>query len=235
MNTPSNFRQIAYSDGYIHEYKKIEQSPKIQKQLYIEELPVLSFEIENNQKFNISKYKKIIKYVFKRLLMFMIHLGLISLFEIIFFFKIVSQYENQAILNLIGGFFNNQQENCQLLNSTQKAIFTEVFSYLFNVTEINNNSLESYNNRKSYNYELYLKSWYYFIAIVLINIFLMIVKFYYKIKINLKKICMDNLFMIIILGIYEYIFLKSIILQYNTISGNEVIKFISDKYTSCLT
>jgi len=232
MTTENNFRQITYSDSFIYDYKKMDSSSKKQNQLYIEIAQINNLEIETNNKFN--KYNKIPKYVFKRLLMFMIHLGLISLFEIIFFFSIVSQYESESVLNLIGGFFKDQDEKCQSLNLTQKEIFTDIFTYFLNITYINSQSKKAYNIRKTYNYQLYLKSWYYFIGIMLINILLLFIKCYYKIKINLKKIFLDNLFMILILGIYEYLFLKTIILQYDTISGNEVSEFIVTKYSKCL-
>ena len=84
------------------------------------------------------------------------------------------------------------------------------------------------------NDNLFVNAWMYFLIIIGIDIVLLLIKFYYKIKINFKKIILENITMILILGIYEYIFFKSIILLYQNISKNELIKLIVGQFDTCL-
>jgi hypothetical protein len=136
--------------------------------------------------------EKILKYLFKRSLMFITHLTLISLFEILFFFTFISVYEDKALLNVISGFTKNVPEQCSTLNNNQREIFTYIFNMIVNSTNINDNAKNALNDRLSYNKTLFIKSWIYFAVIFGINLILLIIKFVYKIKINLLKILSDN-------------------------------------------
>jgi hypothetical protein len=176
---------------------------------------------------------KILKYLFKRSLMFMTHLTLISLFEILFFFTFISVYEDGALLNVISSFTKNVPEQCSSLNNNQKEVFTFIFNMLVNTTDINSSANSALNERLVYNKTLFVKSWIYFAVIFGINIILLAIKFIYRIKVNLLKILSDNLFMIIILGIYEYIFFTTIILKYDTISTPELAQNIVNKFDNC--
>ncbi len=178
--------------------------------------------------------KNILVYLQKKLFMFMIHLTLISIFEIIFFFSIVSTYENKAITSVIVGFLSSVPRYCNELNYQEKFNFSNIFNSLVNTTQININSDYSAVKRKSFNNELFINAWMYFLVIIGIDIFLLIVKYIYKIKINFRKIILDNFGMIIILAIYEYMFFKSIILLYENISQNELIKLMVNQFNTCL-
>lgn len=178
--------------------------------------------------------KNILVYLQKKLFMFMTHLTLISIFEIIFFFSIVSTYENKAITSVIVGFLNSVPTYCNELNYQEKLNFSNIFNSLVNISQIDINSNHSAVKRKSFNDKLFVNAWMYFLVIVAIDIFLFIVKYIYKIKINFKKIMLDNFGMILILAIYEYMFFKSIILLYENISQNELIKLMVNQFNTCL-
>jgi hypothetical protein len=168
-------------------------------------------------------------YIFKRLIMFLMHLSLIGLFEIIFFFTIVSVEENNAILKIINNFTNNIPNLCSNLNFTQKLEITYIFNEIFNVSSINNNANFALQQRQSYNNNLFIYSWLYFVGIIIINAVLLIFNYKLKLRIKIKKILLDNLIMIIILGLYEYLFFKTIIMNYEAISTHEKSKKIKEK------
>lgn len=178
--------------------------------------------------------KNIMIYVLKKLFMFMFHLTLISIFEIIFFFFIVSIFENKGIIGIINNFFNQVPGICNNMNFYQKEYFTNVFNSIVNTTVVNENSIIASTSRIIYNNKLFLNAWIYFLIIIGIDILLLIIKICYKIKINFKKIILENIAMIVILGIYEYLFFKSIILLYKNISQDELIKLIMEEFTNCL-
>ena len=193
--------------------------------------PLSVYKNTNN---NSNKYYSIKYYIFKRLLMFMIHLGLISIFEIFFFFYIISQYEDNALISLINTYTQNIPFMCKSFNTTEKIFFTYVFDSFVNKTIIINTANDAYNQRKIENNNLLLLSIYYFLGVTLINIILLVIKFFYKIKINFKRILLDNLFMIIMLGLYEYLFFKTVILQYRSISSDELTLNIVNNFNNCL-
>lgn len=178
--------------------------------------------------------KNMLIYFLKKLFMFMFHLSLISIFEIIFFFTIVSVYENEAIVSIIINFFSGVPNMCNNMSLSQKEYFTNVFDSIINVTQITDDANISYINRKNFNNKLFVNAWMYFLVIISIDIFLILIKIYYKIKINFKKIILENIVMILILAIYEYMFFKSIIFLYQNISQNELLNLIVKEFDTCL-
>lgn len=200
---------------------------------YIAENNINNYKWSNKIKKLIPSKKKLV-YALKKLFMFMIHLSLISIFEIIFFFSIVSIYENEAITGVIINFFNNVPTLCQNFDYEEKMNFTQVFNLLVNTTQIDMKANESAINRKDFNHRLFVNAWMYFLIIIGIDIVLFVIKCLYKIKINFKKIFLENLVMIFILAIYEYMFFTSIILLYKNISQNELIKLIVQQFNMCL-
>jgi hypothetical protein len=178
--------------------------------------------------------KKIINYIFKRLIMFMIHVSLIALFEILFFFYIVSVYEDKALINLISEYTRSVPNICNNMSYQQKEYITMFFNKYINKTNIIINANISYILRTIYNNKLYISSWMYFVGIFIINLFFLGINYFMKLNINLFKILLDNIFMIIILGIYEYIFFYTIILKYENISYNELTLTMVNSFDLCI-
>lgn len=248
LNSPTWYRNNYFEKE--NNFLENKETTEYVKPLFIEKSPIkysVLIDEEVAEKIHENKIKKcinrmnkfipnknILVCILKKLFMFMIHLTLISIFEIIFFFSIVSTYENKAITSVIVSFFNSVPSYCNELNYQEKFNFTNIFNLLVNTTQININSNYSADERKSFNNTLFVNAWMYFLVIIGIDIFLFIVKYIYKIKINLKKIILDNFGMIIILAIYEYMFFKSIILLYENISKNELIKLMVGQFNTCL-
>ncbi len=219
------YRQYSYSESCI-QYIKDNTSNDLEIPLI--KNPPIKENIENKKKSN-----KLF-YLLKRFIMFMFHLSLISVFEIFFFFNIVSQYENNALTGLINDFTNKIPNSCLSLNNTQKVYFTKIFNNLVNITDIDIQSQNSYINRIEYNHKLVTLAWTYFGIICAINILLLAINYYFKLKIKLFKIIIDNIFMIIILGLYEFLFFKTIIIKYENTSDNELNKYIINQFDNCL-
>ncbi len=231
FNSPNNIESDE-QEYFLNEntnYKKVFNIENDEQKNEIKNISIWSNKIKS---FMPDKKKRI--YLLKKLFMFMIHLSLISIFETIFFFYIVSKYENEAITGVIINFFKGIPNFCYNLNHGEKTNFTQVFNSLVNITQIDAKANYSTLNRKLFNDKLFVNAWLYFLIIVGIDIVLFVIKFLYKIKINFKKIFLENFGMIIILGIYEYIFFQSIILLYENISQNELIKLIVGQFYTCL-
>ena len=202
------YRPLSFSEGNMYDFI---ESPKIT-------IPII--EKPNNKYFN---------YVFSRLLMFTIHIALIAMFEIIFFFEIVSSYENNGFYSLINDFMKPVIREYNVLNNTEQILFNEIFHSIINETSLDLQYIKSKDKRKDFNEKLKLKAWIYSIVIVLFSFLLIIINFYKKYKVKLKKIMSDNILMILFLGLYEYLFFKTIILHYIFVDSNELLYFIVQK------
>ena len=235
----------ASSNNNLHKYNyhrlinSVEFNDEQQKKYVENEVSVVTW---NTRIFGVGMYclkkitpsKNTLVYFLKKIFMFMFHLSLISIFEIIFFFTIVSVYENNAITDIVIDFFDKVPNTCNNMTLIQKEYFTSIFDSIINITEVDNNANKSYIDRKHFNNKLYVNAWMYFLIIIGIDIILLLIKFHYKIKINYKKIILENIVMISILAVYEYMFFKSIILFYQNISRDELIKSIIGEFDTCL-
>lgn len=195
---------------------------------------IIVFNIENDDTFfKKIKKNKYIKSIIKKLLIFLIHLNLIALFETLFFIFIVSKHEETAIYNVINSYSNNILTLCDNLNVTEKIYMSNLFNYTYEYNQLKNLSNISYEIRSLHNNKLFNLAWTYFFIISSINCFLLFIKCILKLKIKIKKIMCDNLVMIFILAIYEYLFFKNIISNYDNISKNELSKNIYDQFNTC--
>jgi len=68
----------------------------------------------------------------------------------------------------------------------------------------------------------------YCIWVILLFLLLLSMNIYFKEKIKFTMILLDNLIMICILGIYEFLFFKNIVFKYMLMSTNELIKNMVD-------
>jgi hypothetical protein len=197
-------------------------------------------------------------FIFKRFMMFIMHLSLISIFEIIFFFSVIVSYENLSMTNVVDTFSGIIVSKCSYFNITEKYIFSKIINSFVNITELKNDASNSLNQRNIENYIVLGYAWMYFAIITGISLLTIIInflnyKFFYlenqeltqpliisediklnKKHVNLIKIIMDNIIMIILLGLYEYLFFKTVILKYQPISNNELIIYFYNKLAPCL-
>ena len=93
-----------------------------------------------------------------------------------------------------------------------------------NETVINTNALSDKNLREETNNRLFHLSLVYYIVVICVFLFVLILNCVLKKKIDFIMILIDNLIMISILGIYEYLFFQNIIFKYLTLGPNELIK-----------
>jgi hypothetical protein len=177
--------------------------------------------------------KNLLTYILKKALLFIFHLLLISIFEIVFFFNVVVKYENTALYNLADEYINPIISSCQMLNQTDKIIFNDIFNYLVNVSSINHSGYTELNQINLYNNHIVLLAWTYVIVLSIIFLILLGLNVYFKHKIKIYKIVLDNIFMIACLGLYEYMFFNTIIIKYRNIDSSILTKYVVDKINNC--
>ena len=172
-----------------------------------------------------------IEYTINKLIMFMQHLFLITMFELIFFFNYVTKYEDNALISVFNSLTESIVNSCSNLNDQSKMIVDDIFKLFVNTTQVNENAMKSYNSRMVVNNSLMVKAISYFIGVLGINIMLICGnKCTINKKINYKEIIIDNLIMITLLGIYEYIFFSNIVFKYLSISNDEIFQNFQNKF-----
>jgi hypothetical protein len=210
MSKLYKLRPKSFSEGH----GIINQFPKSEEIINYSEIPE---SVNPIVKTNIL-YTKIIGFLF--------HLVLISVFEVIFFNYYIIQYENNAIISLVNQLATPIINSCNTLSPINKIRVDDFIDVFINETTINSNAISDYNIRQEFNQKLYIKSIYYCLGVILVFFMSLFSNIYFKQKIDFLMVILDNIVMISILGIYEYIFFSNIIFKYMTISPNELIKII---------
>ncbi len=237
-----NYRPSSYSESYLdkidYQIKKIDSSSALNNsdsndlnyielgENYSPKIKIITKEEKNPDSWWHFAYRRAISFIF--------HLFLISFFEILFFFTVIVSNENQALYNIADAYVSPIVGYCQNLNQTDRSIFINIFNYVVNATNINDYANQDYQTRKSYNNQITLLAWLYVIIIFCILTFLTVFnKYYLKIKINYKKILLDNFCMIILLGLYEYMFFNTVVIKYENIDSYILTQYVVNKIDSC--
>ena len=224
LSDPKNkFRPKSFSEGYgiVNEFPKHDQL--IINNDYVEIPDITQPIIDNTQIVNNKDYVEIL---YNKYIGFLFHLLLIATFELIFFNYYIIQFEIESLIKLTDQLINPIINSCNTLSNTSKIIVDDFINIFVNETVINNNAKNDLNARNIFNHNLMVKSIYYYLGVIIVFILSLSINLYLKRKIDFRMIILDNIIMICILGIYEYIFFKNIIFKYNMISPNELIKNI---------
>jgi hypothetical protein len=220
MKSPKS-RPKSFSEGY----DVSNQFPK-HDELFINQIYDEISEQSSEEKKDIIPKPNMVGIIYVKMIGFLFHLVLISIFEVIFFNYFIIQYEDNALISLTDQLISPILNSCQVLSNTSKTIVDDFINIFINETTINNNALSDYNIRHNYNYKLYIYSIEYCIGTILAFFMLLSMNYFFKQKIDYLMIILDNMTMICILGVYEFIFFKTIIFKYMTISPHELVKNI---------
>jgi hypothetical protein len=213
-------RPFSYSEGYVSELK-------IPNDITSNLLSINTIDSSIQLEATVVNKNEYIELILNKLISFTFHLLLIAGFEIIFFNFFILNYENNSLISLGNQIVQPIINTCSNVSNNSKLIIDDFINLYINQTIVNNNAYNDYINRIYVNKLLLYKSVYYFVGILCFFIGLVITNFYYfNQKIKFAVIIIDNIIMISILGIYEYIFFKTIIFKYVMITSNELIKII---------
>ena len=150
------------------------------------------------------------------------HLTLISVFETLFFFFYVSTMEDSGIQRTVGGFVNGAVTACVNFTEPEKVIVNDLLSALINATSVIQTGEQTYTTRMAYNRNLLNQAWIYVGG--LSGFFMMLVGLAQcqKIRIKWRSVIFENMLMITLLALYEYVFFITIITPYQPVTANEI-------------
>jgi hypothetical protein len=153
-------------------------------------------------------------------LRFSFHLSLISLFETIFFWNFISKSEDQALINVINGYTSGIVSSCRNLTVPDKNVVAGLIALLLNQTMAAD--ISAIDKRNAFNQVLIRTSWIYFGGITALFAALSVSNHICKNAVNWRNLILENLTLVALLGLYEWMFFSTIVLKYQSISIQEL-------------
>lgn len=181
----------------------------------------------------IKKFKGITSinnFKFNTMLYLVLHLSIIIIFEIFFYFLYVIKKEYELFDYLIDDITNNDYYH---LNDTTKVIISNFLKNMTNLNYINYKAIQDKNNRINTKNELFHNSL--IIVGILSSISISIISFgLLKNKIKLRCLILDLFIILCMISVFEYVFFTNIISHIKPVSTyellNTIIKGILNNY-----
>jgi hypothetical protein len=160
-----------------------------------------------------------------------LHIFIMVVFEIYFYFNYVIEMEREAFISKINAYFSylyKSDPSYSNIDDYKKDIFYQIINLNYTQTQLNNvhdEYIESLNEQNELYNKLLTKACYIagFIGLILVILFLNAI--YNNKVIKWRWIIVENILMLIFLGLFEYVFFVNIIMHYNPITDAE-LKYI---------
>jgi hypothetical protein len=159
---------------------------------------------------------------------FLFHITLISIFESIFFFTYVSSLEDKGILNTIQDYVNPLLQGCWNWTVEDRTLLNTIL----NTTALDQQAIIASNNRAAINTILFNRSWIYVGSLAGATALLTGILLWNKSPPDWKKLLTEQFSMVLLLGVYEWIFFRTIVLPYKAISSIEVNQYVVQELDS---
>lgn len=156
------------------------------------------------------------------LLRFLFHITLISIFESVFFFLYVSTLEDNGIQLTISDLTGRFLSSCSNLTPFEKNITNDLLFLFVNASQIIQNGDMAYDQRYATNTHLFNRSWIYVGSLGGLFSILTLYAIFRKIKIVWKELLLENIGLVTMLGVYEYMFFSTIIFPYTPVTAAEI-------------
>jgi hypothetical protein len=158
----------------------------------------------------------------KRAISFLFHILLISIFETLFFFLFISKSEDMGIQNTINGYVEGVVSQCSGWSKNESAVITDILVLFLNASEILSAASRAGKQRRYYNFMLEVQAWVYVLILMLVFTITALAYSIRNVPIKWKSVVIDNVCMILLLGLYEYFFFRTIIYKYQSLSDSEL-------------
>jgi hypothetical protein len=161
-------------------------------------------------------------------LRFSIHLFLISVFETLFFWLYVSRSEDRALIGLVNTYMTGLLDSCATMTPVQRATTNDIISALINVTTVDSEGAAAAAIRTTYNDILFRNSWLYISALFILCILLGCAPCRNR-PLPWRSLIAENLALVTLLGLYEWMFFRTVALQYRAITTAELDRMVIDE------
>lgn len=161
-------------------------------------------------------------YIHTGALHFIFHLLLISLFETLFFWLFISQQEDQALTGLVNTYTGRAFSSCSNLTGQQRAEIRTWVSLFLNTSSALAMAETSAADRHTLNGILLRNSLLYFGGLTTTFGLLVSTALLRRLTLHWKRIVGENLLLVALLGLYEWMFFHTVALQYHAITPEEL-------------
>jgi len=151
---------------------------------------------------------------------FLVHIFLISVFESLFFFYYISALEDNGILNTVNSFIADGLSACENMTTEEITILNSTLSPYINSTIADGNA--AYSVRGLQNSVLLHRAWIYVGALGGLTVCVAGAGLYRRLHIPWLRICLENLGLVIMLGLYETLFFITIVHPYQPVTTQEI-------------
>jgi len=121
---------------------------------------------------------------------------------------------------MINGYTAGIVHSCQNLTAANKAIIADVIALFLNETTVASAAASA--GRTAINEVLVRNSWLYFAGIMTLFAALSVSNYLCKNDVNWRNLILENLTLVSLLGLYEWMFFSTVVLKYQSISIQEL-------------
>lgn len=163
-----------------------------------------------------------------------LHILFISAFETAFYFLYVNASENAGILNTINTYYQPLVADCGSRWSNEtRWLVAGVLDSLVNVSAVDRAGAADATTRAAYNHGLLVLSTLYSVGCFCLCGLIAVVVWCRGWDVPWRRILLENLLFVGLLGAYEVFFFRTIIYNYDTLSTAELNRYIVDGLAEC--
>ncbi len=133
-------------------------------------------------------------------------------------------------MTLVNNYANGILSSCATMTPAQRTVLVDIFNALVNVTATIDAGTEAADARAAYNNILTRNSWLYFGGIG--TLFATLAAAGTRRTVPWRHIIGENLSMVALLGLYEWMFFRTIVYQYKSISIAELDEMVATEFIS---
>jgi hypothetical protein len=163
---------------------------------------------------------------YEKIVSLFIHISLIALFETVFFFQVIAKSEDSGLLKTIDDYVDDVADSCRAWPANVTAAVRDILAVFVSPTNVTAAAVVAAAGRADYNAKLQIQSWLYFGGITSLTAVLSAVAVVKKLKFHWRRVFLENVAMVALLGIYEFAFFRTIIYNYQSLSMPEIDEHI---------
>ncbi len=162
--------------------------------------------------------------IFKRTGSFLFHVWLISIFETVFFFAFISKSEDQGILKTVDHYIFSATNSCAHWSPNVTQVVNDILPLFVNSSNVAADASQALTQRNDNNDKLLIQAWMYVVGLASLLVGTGAVAWWKRLltRRSLLKILLENFGLVALLGLYEFIFFRTIIYNYEALSAAEI-------------
>jgi hypothetical protein len=165
-------------------------------------------------------------------LRFNLHLLLVALFETLFFWLYVSQSEDAALVGLVNTYTSGVFASCANMTPTALNLTNSVFNALVDQKAVDRAGALAAADRAAYNNDLLSKTWLYVGGLGILFVLQAAVTCIWRIAVPWGHLVGENVALVALLGLYEWMFFHTVVFRYHSITPAELDRMVIDEFSA---